>query len=171
MYLWGRRDWGWFLFSLFLQSFSNELIYLSYQKITKKEKKKIMWLDFSSLSLSLLLSHSLSLFFVFLVPSSKLSVIVVRKKCMSRFFTEVNHTIQNPPLGTVVDSEATRPEWQVLPENRCLTKHSLCVVRVRPCSVCHLPHVHFIFSLFLPQVWLLLGQPGRLSGNCQSHLL
>ncbi|XP_016014211.2 piwi-like protein 4 isoform X1 [Rousettus aegyptiacus] len=43
--------------------------------------------------------------------SSKLSVIVVRKKCMSRFFTEVNHTIQNPPLGTVVDSEATRPEW------------------------------------------------------------
>ncbi|XP_006907545.1 piwi-like protein 4 [Pteropus alecto] len=43
--------------------------------------------------------------------SSKLSVIVVRKKCTSRFFTEVNHTIQNPPLGTVVDSEATRPEW------------------------------------------------------------
>lgn len=83
---------------------------------------------------------SLSLF-VFLVPSSKLSVIVVRKKCMSRFFTEVNHTIQNPPLGTVVDSEATRPEWQVLPENRCLTKHSLCVVWVRPCSVCRLPHV------------------------------
>ncbi|XP_011373076.1 piwi-like protein 4 [Pteropus vampyrus] len=43
--------------------------------------------------------------------SSKLSVIVVRKKCTSRFFMEVNHTIQNPPLGTVVDSEATRPEW------------------------------------------------------------
>ncbi|XP_007936292.1 piwi-like protein 4 [Orycteropus afer afer] len=43
--------------------------------------------------------------------SSKLSVIVVRKKCMPRFFTEVNHTLQNPPLGTVVDSEATRPDW------------------------------------------------------------
>nr|AGA54121.1 piwi-like protein 4 [Rhinolophus ferrumequinum] len=42
--------------------------------------------------------------------SSKLSVIVVRKKCMPRFFTEVNRTVQNPPLGTVVDSEATRPE-------------------------------------------------------------
>ncbi|XP_037695951.1 piwi-like protein 4 [Choloepus didactylus] len=43
--------------------------------------------------------------------SSKLSVIVVRKKCMPRFFTERNHTLQNPPLGTVVDSEATRPDW------------------------------------------------------------
>ncbi|XP_053526435.1 piwi-like protein 4 [Artibeus jamaicensis] len=43
--------------------------------------------------------------------SSKLSVIVVRKKCMPRFFVEANHTLQNPPLGTVVDSEATRPEW------------------------------------------------------------
>ncbi|XP_028372573.1 piwi-like protein 4 [Phyllostomus discolor] len=43
--------------------------------------------------------------------SSKLSVIVVRKKCMPRFFVERNHTLQNPPLGTVVDSEATRPEW------------------------------------------------------------
>ncbi|XP_036885668.1 piwi-like protein 4 [Sturnira hondurensis] len=43
--------------------------------------------------------------------SSKLSVIVVRKKCMPRFFVEMNHTLQNPPLGTVVDSEATRPEW------------------------------------------------------------
>ncbi|XP_076969347.1 piwi-like protein 4 isoform X2 [Tamandua tetradactyla] len=44
-------------------------------------------------------------------PSSKLSVIVVRKKSMPRFFTEMNHALQNPPLGTVVDSEATRPDW------------------------------------------------------------
>nr|XP_023500440.1 piwi-like protein 4 isoform X3 [Equus caballus] len=43
--------------------------------------------------------------------SSKLSVVVVRKKCMLRFFMEVNRTLQNPPLGTVVDSEATRFEW------------------------------------------------------------
>ncbi|XP_063112284.1 piwi-like protein 4 isoform X2 [Cavia porcellus] len=43
--------------------------------------------------------------------SSRLSVIVVKKKCMPRFFTERNHTVQNAPLGTVVDSEATRPEW------------------------------------------------------------
>ncbi|XP_004412487.1 PREDICTED: piwi-like protein 4 [Odobenus rosmarus divergens] len=43
--------------------------------------------------------------------SAKLSVIVVRKKCAPRFFTEVNRSLQNPPLGTVVDSEATRPEW------------------------------------------------------------
>ncbi|XP_003780860.1 piwi-like protein 4 [Otolemur garnettii] len=43
--------------------------------------------------------------------SSRVSVIVIRKKCMPRFFTEMSRTVQNPPLGTVVDSEATRPEW------------------------------------------------------------
>ncbi|KAF5926089.1 hypothetical protein HPG69_010111 [Diceros bicornis minor] len=57
--------------------------------------------------------------------SSKLSVVVVRKKCMLRFFMEMNQTLQNPPLGTVVDSEATRSEWQVLLENKFLAKHSL----------------------------------------------
>ncbi|XP_039110938.1 piwi-like protein 4 [Hyaena hyaena] len=43
--------------------------------------------------------------------SSKLSVIVVRKRCMLRFCTEASRSVRNPPLGTVVDSEATRPEW------------------------------------------------------------
>ncbi|XP_048200046.1 piwi-like protein 4 isoform X2 [Perognathus longimembris pacificus] len=43
--------------------------------------------------------------------STRLSVLVVRKRSMPRFFTEVSHTLQNPPLGTVVDTEATRPEW------------------------------------------------------------
>ncbi|OWK17650.1 hypothetical protein Celaphus_00008871, partial [Cervus elaphus hippelaphus] len=43
----------------------------------------------------------------------KLSVIVVRKKGMPRFLAETGRTLQNPPLGTFVDSEATRPEWQV----------------------------------------------------------
>ncbi|KAB1272421.1 Piwi-like protein 4 [Camelus dromedarius] len=45
--------------------------------------------------------------------SPRLSVIVVRKKCLSRFLMESGRTVQNPPLGTIVDSEATRPEWQV----------------------------------------------------------
>ncbi|XP_059960394.1 piwi-like protein 4 [Mesoplodon densirostris] len=43
--------------------------------------------------------------------SPKLSVIVVRKKCTPRFLTETGRTLQNPPLGTIVDSGATRPEW------------------------------------------------------------
>ncbi|GAB5577291.1 piwi-like protein 4 isoform X1 [Prionailurus iriomotensis] len=43
--------------------------------------------------------------------SSKLSVIVVRKKCTLRFCMEMSRSLQNPPLGTVVDSEATRPDW------------------------------------------------------------
>ncbi|XP_066476773.1 piwi-like protein 4 [Tiliqua scincoides] len=41
----------------------------------------------------------------------KLSMIVVRKKCLLRFFTEANNSLQNPPVGTVIDTEATRPEW------------------------------------------------------------
>eukprot|EP00079_Xenopus_tropicalis_P021979 XP_012813692.1 PREDICTED: piwi-like protein 4 [Xenopus tropicalis] len=41
----------------------------------------------------------------------RLSVIVVRKKCISRFYTQTGRGIQNPVLGTIVDSEATRPEW------------------------------------------------------------
>nr|XP_021490857.1 piwi-like protein 4 [Meriones unguiculatus] len=43
--------------------------------------------------------------------SSRLSVVVVRKRCLLRLFMETGRTVQNPPLGTVVDSEATRPEW------------------------------------------------------------
>lgn len=82
------------------------------------------------------------LLFAFLVPSTKLSVIVVRKKCLLRFFMELNRSVQNPPLGTVVDSEATRPEWQVPLESRFSMKRSLCVPHVRPPSVglpSHLP--------------------------------
>ncbi|KAM7179074.1 piwi-like protein 4 [Macrochelys suwanniensis] len=43
--------------------------------------------------------------------SPKVSVIVVRKKCIPRFFAEANRSLQNPPVGTIVDTEATRPEW------------------------------------------------------------
>ncbi|XP_075448608.1 piwi-like protein 4 [Ascaphus truei] len=43
--------------------------------------------------------------------SPKLSVVVVRKKCTTRFFRHSDREMQNPPLGTLVDSEATRPEW------------------------------------------------------------
>ncbi|KAI4537847.1 hypothetical protein MG293_012710 [Ovis ammon polii] len=45
--------------------------------------------------------------------SPTLSVIVVRKKGMPRFLAETGRNLQNPPLGTVVDSEATRPKWQM----------------------------------------------------------
>uniref|UniRef100_A0A8D1TSY2 Piwi like RNA-mediated gene silencing 4 n=1 Tax=Sus scrofa TaxID=9823 RepID=A0A8D1TSY2_PIG len=43
--------------------------------------------------------------------SPRLSVIVVRRRCTPRFLTESGRTLENPPLGTVVDLEATRPEW------------------------------------------------------------
>ncbi|KAG8522364.1 Piwi-like protein 4, partial [Galemys pyrenaicus] len=45
-------------------------------------------------------------------PRPRLSVVVVRRRCVARFFAELSRSVQNPPLGTVVDTEATRPDWQ-----------------------------------------------------------
>ncbi|TDH12570.1 hypothetical protein EPR50_G00048300 [Perca flavescens] len=41
----------------------------------------------------------------------KLSVVVVKKRISSRFFAHINGKVTNPPPGTIVDSEVTRPEW------------------------------------------------------------
>ncbi|KAM3825956.1 piwi-like protein 1 [Vipera latastei] len=41
----------------------------------------------------------------------KLTVIVVKKRVNSRFFAEIDGKLQNPPPGTVIDVEVTRPEW------------------------------------------------------------
>ncbi|XP_061211371.1 piwi-like protein 1 [Neopsephotus bourkii] len=41
----------------------------------------------------------------------RLTVIVVKKRVNSRFFAESTGTLKNPPPGTVVDVEVTRPEW------------------------------------------------------------
>uniref|UniRef100_A0A3P8NS09 Piwi domain-containing protein n=1 Tax=Astatotilapia calliptera TaxID=8154 RepID=A0A3P8NS09_ASTCA len=41
----------------------------------------------------------------------KLSVVVVRKRISSRFFAHINGKVSNPPPGTIIDAEVTRPEW------------------------------------------------------------
>ncbi|XP_056138266.1 piwi-like protein 1 isoform X3 [Lampris incognitus] len=41
----------------------------------------------------------------------KLTVVVVKKRGSCRFFTDINGKVSNPPPGTVVDAEVTRPEW------------------------------------------------------------
>ncbi|XP_063160553.1 piwi-like protein 4 [Candoia aspera] len=41
----------------------------------------------------------------------KMSLIIVKKKCLCRFFTESNRSLKNPPVGTVIDTEATQPKW------------------------------------------------------------
>ncbi|KAG8453025.1 hypothetical protein GDO86_004730 [Hymenochirus boettgeri] len=43
--------------------------------------------------------------------SPKLSLIVVKKKCTTRFYKQGDRGFQNPVLGTIIDCEATRPEW------------------------------------------------------------
>uniref|UniRef100_A0A8C9STC4 Piwi-like RNA-mediated gene silencing 1 n=1 Tax=Scleropages formosus TaxID=113540 RepID=A0A8C9STC4_SCLFO len=41
----------------------------------------------------------------------KLSVIVVTKRIATRFFARLDGKLGNPPPGTVIDTEVTRPEW------------------------------------------------------------
>ncbi|XP_074777312.1 piwi-like protein 1 isoform X1 [Athene noctua] len=41
----------------------------------------------------------------------RLTVIVVKKRVSTRFFAQCGGTLKNPPPGTVVDVEVTRPEW------------------------------------------------------------
>ncbi|OCU01987.1 piwi-like protein 1 [Xenopus laevis] len=43
--------------------------------------------------------------------SPKLTVIVVKKRVNARFFAHFGNRLQNPPPGTIVDVEITRPEW------------------------------------------------------------
>ncbi|XP_047447719.1 piwi-like protein 1 [Mugil cephalus] len=41
----------------------------------------------------------------------KLTVVVVKKRINTRFFAHIDGKVSNPPPGTVVDMEVTRPEW------------------------------------------------------------
>ncbi|XP_035247058.1 piwi-like protein 1 [Anguilla anguilla] len=41
----------------------------------------------------------------------KLAVVVVKKRISSRFFAMMDRNLSNPPPGTVIDTEITRPEW------------------------------------------------------------
>ncbi|NXW57063.1 PIWL1 protein, partial [Eurystomus gularis] len=41
----------------------------------------------------------------------RLTVIVVKKRVNTRFFAQWGSALRNPPPGTVVDVEVTRPEW------------------------------------------------------------
>uniref|UniRef100_A0A8P4K2J0 Piwi like RNA-mediated silencing 1 n=1 Tax=Dicentrarchus labrax TaxID=13489 RepID=A0A8P4K2J0_DICLA len=41
----------------------------------------------------------------------KLSVVVVKKRISSRFFAYIGGRVDNPPPGTIIDTEVTRPEW------------------------------------------------------------
>ncbi|KAJ3612198.1 hypothetical protein NHX12_020474 [Muraenolepis orangiensis] len=41
----------------------------------------------------------------------KLTVVVVKKRVSSRFFAHMDRKVANPPPGTVIDTDATRPEW------------------------------------------------------------
>ncbi|NP_001161632.1 piwi-like protein [Saccoglossus kowalevskii] len=41
----------------------------------------------------------------------KVAVVIVKKRVNARFFHMARQDLSNPPPGTVVDSEVTRPEW------------------------------------------------------------
>ena len=41
----------------------------------------------------------------------KFSVVVVKKRIITRIFTSHQGRMDNPPPGTIVDSVITKPEW------------------------------------------------------------
>uniref|UniRef100_A0AAY4B2B8 Piwi-like protein 1 n=1 Tax=Denticeps clupeoides TaxID=299321 RepID=A0AAY4B2B8_9TELE len=41
----------------------------------------------------------------------KLTVVVVKKRMATRFFARIDGKLSNPPPGTIIDTEVTRPEW------------------------------------------------------------
>jgi len=45
------------------------------------------------------------------VSRPKVAVVVVKKRINSRFFANDRGGLGNPMSGTIVDTEATRPEW------------------------------------------------------------
>ena len=40
-----------------------------------------------------------------------ISLIIVKKRLNNRFFEESTQGYSNPPAGTIIDDEATNPEW------------------------------------------------------------
>lgn len=44
----------------------------------------------------------------------KLAVVVVKKRINTRIFQDERGQLRNPPPGTVVDTEVTKPEWCVI---------------------------------------------------------
>ena len=48
-------------------------------------------------------------YFFFFSP--KFTVIVVKKRINARIFHNLQGELKNPPPGTVVDTEITKPEW------------------------------------------------------------
>jgi aubergine-like protein len=45
------------------------------------------------------------------LSSPKFAVVVVKKRINSRIFHNMQGELKNPPPGTVVDTEITKPEW------------------------------------------------------------
>uniref|UniRef100_A0A8C8HBT4 Piwi-like protein 1 n=1 Tax=Oncorhynchus tshawytscha TaxID=74940 RepID=A0A8C8HBT4_ONCTS len=45
------------------------------------------------------------------IMEPKLTLVVVKKRISSRFFARIDGKLTNPPPGTCIDTEVTRPEW------------------------------------------------------------
>ncbi|XP_069038322.1 piwi-like protein 1 [Lepisosteus oculatus] len=43
--------------------------------------------------------------------SPKVTVIIVKKRISTRFFAWIDGKLSNPPPGTIIDTDVTRPEW------------------------------------------------------------
>ncbi|XP_033924233.1 piwi-like protein 1 isoform X2 [Melopsittacus undulatus] len=84
----------------------------------------------------------------------RLTVIVVKKRVSTRFFAESMGALKNPPPGTVVDVEVTRPEWvlseYLLPASMLINWLSLLVRAFTESQTCYFQTDSTIFEVELP---------------------
>ncbi|KAL6456425.1 hypothetical protein MHYP_G00349690 [Metynnis hypsauchen] len=56
----------------------------------------------------------------------KLTVVVVKKRSASRFFARIDGKLSNPPPGTVIDTEVTRPKYDFFIVSQAVRMGSIC---------------------------------------------
>eukprot|EP00058_Branchiostoma_floridae_P026449 XP_002611940.1 hypothetical protein BRAFLDRAFT_91824 [Branchiostoma floridae] len=78
--------------------------------VAKTGDARIGFVGFPWVGKSTLLSN-LCACFRFPLRGPKITFIIVKKRINTRFFARAGPGLQNPPPGTIVDDEVTRPEW------------------------------------------------------------
>lgn len=93
----------------FLCNWSSAELQLFLIGSSRESAPEILWVFFFFPGLSYLFSSFLLILLIYFSP--RLTVIVVKKRVSTRFFAQAGGGLKNPPPGTVVDIEVTRPEW------------------------------------------------------------
>lgn len=75
---------------------------------------------------------------------------MVKKRISSRFFARANGKVSNPPPGTVIDSEVTRPEWCVFFVRVCILIYSFSSTAIKLLRLSFIRYDFYIVSQAVP---------------------